>query len=129
MVYMEKKVDFGNGTMYYNDLGTGFPVVLLHGFAEDHTVWNDQVEFLQHHCRLIVPDLPGSGRSERLIKEEVSIDDYAQSVDALLEFEKINRCILLGHSMGGYIALAFAEKFRKKLAGFGLVHSTAFGDN
>src|SRR4051812_31229334 len=106
--------------MYYNDFGSGFPVVLLHGFAEDHTVWNDQVEFLAHHYRLIVPDLPGSGKSGRLTKVEVSMDDYARTVESLLEVEKISSCILLGHSMGGYITLAFAELFPGKLAGFGL---------
>jgi pimeloyl-ACP methyl ester carboxylesterase len=126
---MERLVDLENGRMYYNDLGSGFPVVLLHGFAEDHIVWNEQVEFLQQHCRLIVPDLPGSGQSDRLMKEEVSMEDYARAVDLLLQVEKIDRCGLFGHSMGGYITLAFAELFPDKLAGFGLVHSTAFADS
>ena len=105
------------------------PVVLLHGFAEDSTIWNEQMNFLQDYCRLIIPDLPGSGKSSMLQKDHVGIEDYAACINALLEKEGIEKCILLGHSMGGYIALAFAEKFGHKLQGFGLVHSTAFADN
>lgn len=126
---MEKRFEYIGSDVYYEVYGSGKPVVLLHGFAEDNTIWNGQVSFLEQHCLLIIPDLPGSGRSPLLTKEDASIEDYADVVHALLNFENIEKCLLFGHSMGGYITLAFAEKFPGKLAGFGLVHSTAFEDN
>lgn len=126
---MEKHFNYYGTNIFYDVYGSGTPVVLLHGFAEDSTIWSEQVSFLQQHCLLIVPDIPGSGRSQLLQKENVTIEDYADVVNALLAFEQIEKCILIGHSMGGYIALAFAEKFPKKLTAFGFVHSTAFADN
>jgi pimeloyl-ACP methyl ester carboxylesterase len=126
---MEKQFKYRGSEVYYHVYGNGKPVVLLHGFAEDNTSWNEQVSSLQQHCLLIIPDLPGSGRSPLLTKEDAAIEDYAEVVHALLEIENIEKCILLGHSMGGYITLAFAEKFPGRLTAFGLVHSTAFEDN
>lgn len=126
---MEKQFQYKGSEIFYQVYGNGKPVVLLHGFAEDSSIWDQQVSFLQHHCLLIVPDIPGSGRSQLLAKENVGIEDYARVVKTLLEQENINQCILLGHSMGGYITLAFAELFPEKLTAFGFVHSTAFADN
>jgi pimeloyl-ACP methyl ester carboxylesterase len=125
---MEKKFNYLNLEIFYKVMGKGQPVVLLHGFAEDSSIWNEQAGFLQEHCQLIIPDLPGSGKSGMLPKN-ATIDDYATCVDALLSNEKIEKCILLGHSMGGYITLAFAERYAEKLKAFGFVHSTAFADN
>ncbi len=125
---MEKKFNYINIKIFYKVIGKGQPVVLLHGFAEDNNIWNDQGSFLQEHCQLIIPDLPGTGKSGMLPKNS-TIDDYATSVNALLSNENIEKCILLGHSMGGYITLAFAERYAEKLKAFGLVHSTAFADN
>lgn len=131
---MEKTLSFGSTTISYTMKGKGTPVVLLHGFGEDSRIWNIQVSFLHEHCMLIVPDLPGSGKSSLLVKEAgasdaVSIEDYADMVYTLLQTENIASCIMLGHSMGGYITLAFAEKYPAMLRAFGLVHSTAFADS
>jgi pimeloyl-ACP methyl ester carboxylesterase len=101
--------------------------MLLHGFAEDGEVWKYQTEFLKDHCQLIIPDLPGSGLSP-FNNQLNTIDDYAEAVKAILDNEKISNCILIGHSMGGYIALAIAEKYPQLLKAFGLFHSTAFAD-
>lgn len=125
---MEKKFNYLNEEIFYKIIGKGQPVVLLHGFAEDSNIWNDQVSFLQEHCQLIIPDLPGTGKSGMLPKNS-TIDDYATSVNALLSNENIEKCIMFGHSMGGYVTLAFAEKYAEKLKAFGFVHSTAFADN
>lgn len=115
------------------------PVVLLHGFGEDSHIWDLQLAFLEGHCELIVPDIPGSGLSPVLQEvsrdphdapdEKITIDDYCDCIYALLEHENISRCIMLGHSMGGYITLAFAEKHPARLIKFGLIHSTAFADS
>ncbi|MEJ7682263.1 MAG: alpha/beta hydrolase [Segetibacter sp.] len=126
---MEKKFQYLDTEIFYKVTGNGQPVVLLHGFAEDSNIWNEQVNFLQEHCLLIILDLTGSGKSEMLQKNKVTIEDYAASVNAVLINENIDKCILLGHSMGGYIALAFAEIYAEKLQAFGLVHSSAFADN
>jgi pimeloyl-ACP methyl ester carboxylesterase len=111
----------------YNNLSNAW-IVLIHGFAEDGNVWKHQTEFLQKKFSLLVPDLPGSGQSQ-MIKAEMSIDDFAECINEMLVKENIASCILLGHSMGGYITLSFANKYRDKLKAFGLVHSTAFADS
>lgn len=126
---MEKKFQFQDLEIIYKVLGKGQPVVLLHGFAEDSNIWQEQVSFLQDYCCLILPDLPGSDKSTILQKENITIEDYATCINALLDYEGIDRCVLLGHSMGGYITLAFAEMYADKLQAFGFVHSTAFADN
>lgn len=126
---MEKKFQFQDAEIFYKVIGAGQPVALLHGFAEDNTIWQEQVNFLQDYCLLILPDLPGSGQSSTLKKDKVTIEDYAACIHALLDNEGIDKCILLGHSMGGYITLAFADMFASKLQAFGLVHSSAFADN
>ena len=81
---------------------------------------------------MIVPDLPGSGQSDILQKnngEEVTMPDYADCIYYLLQHEKIDACVVLGHSMGGYITLALAEKYPDIIKGFGFVQSTAFKDS
>ncbi len=126
---MQKEFQYQNAVISYNIYGTGKPVVLLHGFAEDSSIWNNQVSYLESHCQLIVPDLPGSGKSALLQSANIEMEDYADCIYALLNYEEITSCIMLGHSMGGYITLAFAEKYFPKLKAFGLIHSTAFADN
>lgn len=126
---MEKSFAFSGAYIHYSVEGEGANVVLLHGFGEDSSVWNNQVHFLKSYCRVIVPDIPGSGKSGLLDKPLVKIDDYAEVIYALLQEENIENCIMIGHSMGGYITLAFAERFAKMLNGFGWVHSTAFEDS
>lgn len=117
-------------TLQYNKYGAGFPVILLHGFGEDSTIWNHQIIFLSSYCQLIVPNLQGTGSSPLMQdKFTLSIEAMADDIKQLLDDENINQCIVLGHSMGGYIALAFAEKYPQYLKGFGLIHSTAYADN
>ncbi|MBS1605849.1 MAG: alpha/beta fold hydrolase [Bacteroidetes bacterium] len=125
---MDKKIADGANTLFYRDEGAGLPVVLLHGFAEDHTVWDTQVEYLSSSCRLITPDLPGSIRSTPA-PLPVTMGSIAGSVLTILNHENIDQCVLIGHSMGGYITLAFAEKYPGRLKGFGLFHSTAYPDS
>jgi len=104
------------------------PILLIHGFAEDGRIWDGQVACLKEKYRLIIPDLPGSGRSSAL-PGETSMEELAENMVAILDAENIEQAILVGHSMGGYIALAFAEKYPGRLEALGLFHSTAYPDS
>lgn len=112
--------------LHYEVIGDGPAVLLVHGFGEDSSVWRNQREAFQGF-QLILSDLPGSGASEMI--DDMSMEGLADSLLAILEQEKIQQCILIGHSMGGYVALAFAEKYENRLKGLGLFHSTAFADS
>ncbi|TDW95708.1 alpha/beta fold hydrolase [Dinghuibacter silviterrae] len=117
----------------YEDTGKGPVVVLLHGFAEDSTLWKHQVALLAPHYRVIAPDWPGSGLSPLGPGEppgagEPSMESFAGLLHTLLVHERIDRAVVIGHSMGGYVALAFAEAYPDFVAGLGLFHSTAFAD-
>lgn len=115
---------------FYDVYGSGKPIVLLHGFAETGAVWVHQTNYLKKHFKVIVPDLPGCGKSPELNIEPpaVTIEDYVESIYLILKKENIESCTMFGHSMGGYITLAIADKYHKSLCGFGFVHSTAFAD-
>jgi pimeloyl-ACP methyl ester carboxylesterase len=126
----EKFITCQSSKIFYRIIGNGKPVVLLHGFGEDGTIWQNQIEFLKNHFQLIVPDLPGSGQSAVMSNRlAVSIEAYAEIVSAVLLGEKIGNCIMIGHSMGGYITLAVAEKYPHLIKAFGLFHSSAFADS
>lgn len=118
---------FQNTPVFYSAIGHGRPVLLLHGFGEDSGIWQHLVTDLQQDYRLLVPDIPGSGRSPAL-PGTPAIDTFAEAMAAILATEQISACTILGHSMGGYIALAMAEKYPHLLRALGLVHSTAFAD-
>ena len=129
-----KTFTYQSSKICYHTIGKGKPVVLIHGFAEDGDIWKNQIEFLKDHFYLIIPDLPGSGKSE-LIKD-MSIEGMCELVKEILNIElskfplqEAEGVCLIGHSMGGYITLAFAEKYPDSLASFALVHSSAFADS
>ncbi len=125
---MQKIIQTGNSQLAYHLYGSGFPVVLIHGFGEDGRIWKNQINYLQTGFQLIIPDLRGSGQST-LNTHSLSIESMADDVKQILDAENISQCIMFGHSMGGYITLAFAEKYVDVLKSFGLVHSTAFADS
>lgn len=102
--------------------------MLVHGFGEDSRIWDHQKTLLEKKYHVIVPDLPGTGGSTLPTDEVLSMESMAKDVKAVLDAEQIDRCVLLGHSMGGYVTLAFAELFPSYLSGFGLIHSTAAAD-
>jgi pimeloyl-ACP methyl ester carboxylesterase len=128
---MKKAIQYKNKLLTYFVHGEGTPVILLHGFAETNTVWKNQANDLPVGFKFIIPDIPGSGASElfEINGEHLTIDALAESIHSILVSENIERCILLGHSLGGYVTLAFAEKYPGKLKAFGLVNSTAFPDS
>lgn len=110
----------------YRDTETGYPVLVVHGFPADGSLWDHQIPRLSKSCRLIIPDLPGSGASP--LAGPISIEEMAEVLREVLDSAGIARCVVIGHSMGGYAALAFAEKYPDRLEGLGLFHSTAFQD-
>jgi len=127
MMKMDKTITFQSKKIFYRISGSGSPVVLLHGFGEDHRVWDEMVQYLEKSFLIITPDLPGSGNSEML--EETSMESMADAINHICKEEKLENFQIIGHSMGGYITLAFAEQYEKNIAGFGLFHSTAYADS
>ena len=113
--------------MYYKTTGKGKAVVLLHGFIEEGSMWDETVKVLSKNNRVIVPDLEGFGKSP-FSGSALSMEYYAEEVCAMLKKEKVKKCVLLGHSMGGYVTLHFAEKYSGMLYGFGLLNSHCFED-
>jgi len=115
-------------TLHYQKTGMGKAVMLLHGFGEDASIFQHQITALEDKYTVLVPHLPGIGLSD-FNAAIVSIADMALAINAILLHENIETCVMLGHSMGGYITLAFADKFPKKITGFALIHSSALADN
>jgi pimeloyl-ACP methyl ester carboxylesterase len=132
---MHKELIIDGKKLRYRVEGKGRPVILVHGFGEDGSVWNNQIAFLQDRYLLIIPELPGSGGSE--IVDKMTMDGLADVLKILLneiqekelEGNNTSPVTMIGHSMGGYITLAFAEKYPELLNGFGLFHSSAYPDN
>lgn len=133
----ENTIIYQSSKIFYRTTGAGRPIILIHGFGEDGQIWDQQVAFLKDHFYLIIPDLPGSGRSEMI--KDMSIEGLAEVIKAVMDLELsrsplqgaegVEGAFLLGHSMGGYITLAFAEKYPNLLSSFALVHSSAFADS
>ncbi|MBN8704317.1 MAG: alpha/beta hydrolase [Bacteroidetes bacterium] len=106
--------------------GKGIPVVLIHGFPLSSQIWQNQ-ESLSTQYTLITPELPGMG--ETPYEEPFSIESLADGLADALKSNGFERAIILGHSMGGYIALAFASKWPSMVAGLGLVASHPYADS
>lgn len=124
----EKNLTDKNVSIFYRDTGSGEPVVLIHGFGEDSRIWDTMIPHLEKDYRLIVPDIVGSGRSTGST-DGITMETIAADINKVLEKENIKSCHMIGHSMGGYVTLAFAEKFPEKLNGLGLFHSTVYADS
>ena len=123
---MEKTILYQNKKIFYRSIGSGDPVMLVHGFGEHGNVWDKQVEYLKSKYHLIVPDIPGSGKSEMI--GDMSMDGMAEVLHTIIHEENIDKCTVIGHSMGGYITLALVESYWNHVNAFGLFHSSAFPD-
>jgi len=114
--------------MAYERRGNGQPLVLLHGYPFDHTIWKEVLPLLEDNFDLILPDLRGFGQSE-VVEPQYTIADMAADIAALLDQIGIENTYLAGHSMGGYVSLAFVRNYRNRVLGLGLVASQALGDS
>lgn len=114
--------------LYYELYGSGSPLVLIHGFPLDHTIWLPLVPLLQGSALLILPDLRGHGSSP-VPRGPYSMHLLAEDILRMLDTLRIDRAVLAGHSMGGYIALDFVHSFPDRLAGMAIVSSQAFADS
>ncbi|WP_143304977.1 alpha/beta fold hydrolase [Chitinophaga vietnamensis] len=116
-----------NGNTAYLDEGNGPVAVLLHGFGENSHVWEIQQAYLKAAWRLIIPDLPGAGKTP--LSHPLTVESMADFVYSILLAEEIKEAVIIGHSMGGYVALALLEKYPAVVKGLGLFHSTAKADS
>ncbi len=116
-----------SSVVFYRKMGSGPVLVLLHGFPECNQVWRNVWHDLANEFTLIIPDLPGSGDS--VLDKETTLVQMADCVAEIMAHEKITKTVVAGHSMGGYVALAFAAKYPGKTSGVSLVHSTAAADD
>jgi len=132
---MNKEIKITGKKIFYRVNGNGKTVMMVHGFGETGDVWAS-INLSAAGIKFIIPDLPGSGNSDLI--DDMSIEGMAEVLKTILEIE-INyqsgsqispsgKAIVIGHSMGGYITLAFAEKYESYLSAFSLFHSTAFAD-
>jgi pimeloyl-ACP methyl ester carboxylesterase len=117
-----------NKKLYYIKDGSGPAILLIHGFPESSSLWELLLPLLSSSYTVIAPDIPGAGASE-LPSDGVSMESIAESINDILEHECIEEALIAGHSMGGYAALAFAERYPEKVKGLSLIHSIASADN
>ncbi len=114
-------------TLHFTDQGQGIPLVLLHGFPFNGTIWQEQARALSDHCQIILPDLRGHGQSPA--PEGVyDMELMARDVLKLLDTQGIEKAVIMGHSMGGYITLAAWRLAPQRFQALGLISSHALPD-
>jgi pimeloyl-ACP methyl ester carboxylesterase len=120
-LYKKEKITF-------SDKGKGRVVVLLHGFLGSHVIWRATADNLSSSYRVIAIDLPGHGASP-CFGYAHSMELMAKCVKAVMDSLRVKKYVIIGHSMGGYVGLAFADLFPDNLKGLCLFHSSAYADS
>lgn len=113
---------------FFERPGNGPAMVLIHGYPLDHTIWQPMLPYLEKNLHLIMPDLRGHGAS-LVSRDPYEISTLADDLEGLLDHLKVPKAILVGHSMGGYVALAFARTHADRLLGLALVASRSLADS
>jgi len=121
-------IKYRNSQIYVKTYGKGPSIVLLHGFLLSSSIWVDLIPELSKKNKVITIDLPGHGKSE-CVSEIHSMEVMRDVVYSILEKLKIEKASFIGHSMGGYVALAFAEKYPSKTETFVLLNSSTYSDS
>lgn len=124
---MQKELFYQNKKLSYQLSGQGPCLLFLHGFCEDQRMWESFAEEFSEGYTLLIPDLPGFGQSEA--HEQLSVADMAEAMQAILAAEQIPLVAWIGHSMGGYVGLAFSELYPELLSGLCLFHSHPLEDS
>ncbi len=124
---MLKSIVYRSTTIRFEDKGQGNPIVLLHGFMESLDIWDEFSDELANDFRVISIDLPGHGKSG-VIEQVHSMELMADVVREVIEYLRLDKVVLVGHSMGGYVALEFLNSYPSFLAGLVLLHSTPLPD-
>ena len=119
---------YKNADIHFTSHGKGRVVVLLHGFLENLTMWDEIIPELALKNRVIAIDLLGHGKSEN-IGYIHSMEDQALMVKAVLDSLNLRKYVLIGHSMGGYVCLSFAKLFGENVKGLCLMNSTPLEDS
>ena len=122
-----EKVHVNGVQLAYTREGTGKPLVLVHGYPLDHTIWNEVIPLLNNDFDIITPDLRGFGQSN-VVESQYKISDMATDIAGLLDQLGVEKTAIAGHSMGGYISLAFARAYQERVTGLGLIASQALAD-
>ncbi|MCB0423252.1 MAG: alpha/beta hydrolase [Mangrovimonas sp.] len=121
-------LNYKNINIHYTDSGKGTALVFLHGFLENSTIWKPFIPVLSKTNRVVCVDLLGHGQTE-CIGYIHTMEDMAEAVFFFFLHLKLRKYVLLGHSMGGYVALALAEKHPDNLKGLCLINSTSRADS
>lgn len=114
---------------FYREQGSDSVALFIHGFPLDSTMWLEQVQILSDSRRCIAPDLRGFGRSSPSTRSVLSMEDHADDLVAFLDTLDIEKADLIGLSMGGYVALAFADRHPERLRTLALVDTKSTEDS
>jgi len=125
---MQEYISYKNIQIAFTAEGKGKTIVLLHGFLESSTIWKNVVSAFKETHQIIAIDLLGHGKTEKLGYIH-SMETMAETVHAVLSELKVEKASIIGHSMGGYVALAFAEKFPQQLEKLVLLNSSTVADS
>src|SRR5664279_3442721 len=125
---MRKSISYKGETVEYERRGSGLPVMLVHGFMGDRRIWYPMLCGMEEKYCWILPDLPGSGESAYNPSLH-QIKDFSEVLKVIADVENIHQMVLIGHSMGGYIGLTFAEKYPESIKALGLFHSSSYADS
>jgi pimeloyl-ACP methyl ester carboxylesterase len=127
MQQMDSFISYNGGKIHFCDEGKGDAIVLIHGYLESAEIWSGMAYKLSKGYRVITVDLPGHGRSDNC-SADYTMEFLAELIKELLDKLNIRKAFITGHSLGGYVTLAFLEKYPDRLSGYCLFHSQPFAD-
>ncbi|MDQ6600947.1 alpha/beta fold hydrolase [Bacillus salipaludis] len=115
---------YKQGKIFYEEKGSGEPLIFIHGVGLDHTMWNQQINSLSDSFRVIVYDMVGHGGSEHP-PGPYSLSQYVEQLSGLMDYLQIDKTHLVGFSMGGMVAQAFALTYKNKLKTVTIMNAVA----
>lgn len=125
---MLKTLSFRDRDVFYKSEGDGETLLFVHGYLESSDIWEPFTGYFKEHYRVITVDIPGHGKSG-VIGSIHRMSEMAEALRSVLEAENVNKAIVIGHSMGGYITMEFVHRFPGYVKGYVLFHSTCFADS